>query len=94
LFRHWWIVVKIAMTLITLAVLLVQMPGIRHAADVSASTAPLDGLLGLRASFVVHGTGGLIALLIPLALSIFKPRGLTLYGWREQSKRSSAVKPE
>lgn len=93
LFRHWWIVAKLAVNLIILAVLLVQMPGIRHVAGVAASSAPLDTLSGLRASFVVHGTGGLLALLIPLGLSVFKPRGLTRYGWRKQSEGVRAPQP-
>ncbi len=46
LFRHWWIVVKLGVNLIILAVLLVQMPGIRHVAAVAVSSAPLDGLFG------------------------------------------------
>lgn len=93
LFRHWWIVVKLGMNLIILAVLLVQMPGIRHLAEVAASSLPLDELFGQRASFVVHGTGGLLALLIPLGLSVFKPRGLTHYGWRKQTERVSDPLP-
>ena len=89
LFRHWWIVVKLGMNVIILAVLLVQMPGIRHVAEVAASSAPLETLFGLRASFVVHAAGGLLALLIPLGLSVFKPRGLTRYGWGKQTERVS-----
>jgi hypothetical protein len=89
LFGHWWLVVKLGMNLIILAVLLVQMPGIRHVAAVAASNAPLDGLFGVRASFVVHATSGLLALVLPLALSVFKPRGLTRYGWRRQTERAS-----
>lgn len=89
LFRHWWIVAKLGMNLIILAVLLVQMPGIRHVAAVAVSSAPFDGLFGVRASFVVHATGGLLVLLIPLALSVFKPCGLTRYGWHKQTERAS-----
>ena len=89
LFRHWWIVVKLGVNVIILAVLLVQMPGIHHVGVVAASNAPLDTLFGVRASFVVHATGGLLALLIPLGLSVFKPRGLTRYGWGKQTERVS-----
>jgi hypothetical protein len=93
LFRHWWILVKLGSNLIILVVLLVQMPGIRHVAAVAVSSVPLDGLFGVRASFVVHATGGLLALVIPLALSVFKPRGLTRYGWRKQTERASGPEP-
>jgi hypothetical protein len=85
LFGHWWLVVKLAMNLIILSVLLIQMPGIHQVAEVAASSAPLETLFGLRAPFVLHATGGLLALVIPLALSVFKPRGLTRYGWDKQT---------
>ena len=35
-------------------------------------------------SFVVLAAGGLLVLLVPLVLSVTKPRGLTRYGWRKQ----------
>ena len=87
LFRHWWIVAKLAINFIVLAVLLVQMRGIRLVAEAAASGGSLDGLFGVRASFILHATGGLLALLVPLALSTYKPRGLTRYGWRKQAEQ-------
>lgn len=87
LFRHWWIVAKLAINFIVLAVLLVQMRGIRLVAEAAASGGSLDGLFGVRASFIFHASGGLVALLVPLVLSIYKPRGLTRYGWRKQAEQ-------
>ena len=34
-------------------------------------------------SFAVLAAGGLLVLLIPVVLSVTKPRGLTRYGWRK-----------
>ena len=90
LFRHWWVVGKLAVDLFVAVVLLVQMPGIGFVADTVASNLPIDTLFGVRMSFVIHAAGGLVVLLIPLALSVYKPRGLTRYGWRKQVEQGTA----
>lgn len=84
LFRHWWIVAKLALNIVIAAVLLVQMPGIHLVAETAASGQPIADLFGVRMSFVIHSGAGLLALVIPLILSIYKPRGLTRFGWRKQ----------
>lgn len=85
LFRHYWVVVKLALTIVTLYVLLQQMEAIGHLAEVAASTKlSASDLLGLRRSVRFHAAGGLAVLLLLVALSIYKPRGLTRYGWRKQ----------
>lgn len=80
LFRHWWVIVKLLLTLVATTVLLLQLPTIRMLAD-SAASAPdprdLPGTLG-------HSIGGLLVLVVVTMLSTYKPRGLTRYGWRRQ----------
>ena len=53
LFRHWWIVVKLVVSIIVPVVLLLQMPGIRLVAAAAAAGLPLDGLIGPRI-FIRH----------------------------------------
>jgi hypothetical protein len=85
LFRHYWVLVKLLLTVLAIVVLLLQMDGIGHVAGVAAETTLSSGdLLGLRRSIATHAAGGLLALLVPVALSLYKPRGLTRYGWRKQ----------
>ena len=84
LFRHWWIVVKLVVSIVVPVVLLLQMPGIRLVAATAAAGLPLDGFIGSRMSFIVHAGGGFVTLLLPMMLSVYKPRGLTRYGWRKQ----------
>jgi hypothetical protein len=36
---------------------------------------------------VIHAGGALVLLLIATALSVYKPRGMTRYGWRRQQGR-------
>ena len=41
-------------------------------------------MLGARVQLVIASGAGVLALLATTALSIYKPRGLTRYGWRRQ----------
>lgn len=66
-------------------VLLLQMDGIGHIAGAAAETALSSAdYLGLRRSLVTHAAGGLLVLLVTTTLSVYKPRGMTRYGWRKQ----------
>jgi hypothetical protein len=85
LFRYYWVLIKFLLTVLTLVVLMLQMEGIAYVADVAAETG-LSGadLRAARISLVVHAAGGLLVLLAAAAFSVYKPRGLTRYGWRRQ----------
>jgi len=85
LFRHYWVLAKLMLTLVTLYILLTQMDGISFVAGVAAETTLSGGdLLGLRRTLRTHAAGGLVVLLMLVAFSIYKPRGMTRYGWRKQ----------
>jgi len=81
LVRHYWIIAKLTVTIVAIAVLLLQLPNIAYVAT-AAAIQPLQhgDLSEARMSFVIHSGGGLLALLIPTLLSIYKPRGRTGYG--------------
>ena len=93
LFRHRWVIMKLAVNLFVAVVLLVQMPGIGFVADTVALNLPIDTLFGVRMSFVLHAADGLVALLIPMVPSVYKPHGLTRSGWRKQVEQNSNLPP-
>jgi hypothetical protein len=85
LFRHYWVLAKLLLTVLTAIVLLLQMEGIIYLATAAAETTLSDAdLLDLRRSLVVHAIGGLVVLVVATILSVYKPRGMTRYGWRKQ----------
>ncbi len=87
LFRHYWVLVKLLVTVVATVVLLLQLDPIGHLADAAAGTALSgDDLREARASLVAHAGGGLLVLLVPLALSVYKPRGTTRYGRRKRQE--------
>jgi len=84
LFRHYWVLISLVVTTFATTILLLHLPAISDmaetAADPNASIARLGGDL-------FHSVGGLLVLLVPLVLNIYKPRGLTRYGWRTQRQQ-------
>ena len=84
LFRHYWVLVKLVLTTLAIAVLLVQVAPIERLAELAAD--PASSLAGLPEARrpVIHAAGGLVVLVFIQLLGVYKPRGLTPRGWREQ----------
>lgn len=84
LFRHYWIVAKLALTVAATAVLLFHLPTVTHMAQAASETTLTPAALGpTRVQLVVHAGGGLLVLLTTTTLSIYKPWGRTPYGRRK-----------
>lgn len=91
LFRYYWVTIKLAITVIATAVLLVHMQPITHLADLAAHSGwdPLTAG-GLRSQLVLQAALALAALVTTTALSVFKPQGRTRYGLRRlEAQRTS-----
>lgn len=80
LFKHYWVTISFAGTSFAFVILILHLPAVEDlaaaAADPSTDVAELGGDL-------FHSVGGLLVLTVPLVLNIYKPRGLTRYGWRK-----------
>lgn len=90
LFRHYWTLISFVLTVVCTAVLLEHMPSVNRI----ASMAPqMDGaqLRALRGDLMHPGVGLLILLLIAV-LNIYKPAGVTPYGWRKQREQRLALR--
>jgi hypothetical protein len=71
LLRHYWVVAKLALTLLAVVVLLLQLDTI----DLLSTATSLQDLWAARLSLVLHSAGGLVVLLLAVVLSVYKPRG-------------------
>ena len=85
LLRHYWVLVKFLLTIFATIVLLLERQTISYLADAAASSTDPRALPGT----LPHSVGGLVVLLTTTTLSVFKPRGLTRYGWRKQHSQQS-----
>jgi hypothetical protein len=85
LFRHYWVVIKLVITIVATLVLVGQLTSIAELADIASDRVLTRGeLREPRTSLVLHSGGGLAVLAVPMVLSMYKPRGLTRYGRRKR----------
>lgn len=84
LFRHYWVVLSLVLTLVAVAVLMVETQTIGHYARLATDAGTSDEDLRAIPGTLLHSGGGLLVLLVVLVLNVYKPRGLTRYGWRRQ----------
>ncbi|MBA2724635.1 MAG: DUF2269 domain-containing protein [Actinobacteria bacterium] len=89
LFRHYWVLVSFVLTLIATVILLLHMPdvSVMAAAAQNAVGAELEALGG----DLLHPGVGLVVLLVVQVLNLYKPAGITRYGWRKQQKQRASI---
>jgi hypothetical protein len=93
LFRHYWVVISFGLTLFSTVILILHMPDVSSQAERAqqvegAHLQALGGDLG-------HPAIGLGVLLAIQVLNIYKPRGLTRYGYRKQhEERGDRQQPQ
>jgi len=91
LFRHYWILAKLLLTAFAATNLLAKIELIGYAAYMAAETVlPRADLRTVGMELAVHAAGGLLVLLVPAILSVYKPRGLTSYGRRKQQQQGAS----
>src|SRR5439155_16545767 len=88
-FRQYWVLITLVLTLFSTVVLLLHMPTVSALTHVAreADGAVLGGLGG----DLFHPGVGLLVLLVITVLNVYKPRGLTPYGWRKQHEQRRAL---
>ena len=83
LFRHYWVVSKLLITLFATMIPLIYMGTFRQMAGVAADPVVELGLLR-NPSPIVHSILALVLLLLATVLGVYKPFGMTAYGKRLQ----------
>ena len=94
LFRHYWVLTKLLLTVLATIILLLHTQPIDRVAAVAAETTLSSAdLRQLRIQLVADAGAALFVLLVTTALSVYKPWGLTPYGLRKQYEASAAWRP-
>jgi hypothetical protein len=85
LFRHYWVLFSLVLTIFAVAVLLLHMPDVSFLADVArgGDGAGFDRLGG----DLLHPGLGLVVLLVIQVMNVYKPRGMTPYGRHKRHAR-------
>jgi uncharacterized membrane protein len=85
LFRHYWVIFKLLLTIVATLILMLNMKTVSFLAN-AAEKGSVD-LIGLWGE-LGHAGGGLLVLMVTIILSVYKPRGLTRYGQRKQNEQA------
>lgn len=90
LFRHYWVLFKLVLTLIATVVLVLYMQTITTVAGMAVDSA----MSGMEfPSALLHTGGGLVVLVLTTILAIYKPRGMTRYGQRKRLEQGKQPVP-
>jgi hypothetical protein len=92
LFRHYWVLFKLLINVVTTIVLLIYMQTFSFMADVAADPRADLGVVR-NASPVLHAGAALLLLLVATTLAVYKPRGMTTYGRRKQNEQRTLLAP-
>lgn len=91
LFRHWWVIAKTVLTIFAVIVLLQHMRDLNRASLIHG----VEGLSSVHLrSELMHSVGGSLVLVVIVAISIFKPWGMTRYGRRQTSRADIVFVPK
>lgn len=85
LFRHYWVLVSLLLTILATLVLLSETRTVSRLASLASDPNTSSEELADLGNTLVHSVGGMAILLAILVLNVYKPRGLTRYGWRRQN---------
>jgi hypothetical protein len=89
LFQHYWVLISLLLTVLAAGILFGNMQTVNHYAGAAAEMdrADVEILRAALQSELLHAGVGLLVLLVIQVLNVFKPRGLTPYGWRRQHEQ-------
>lgn len=83
LVRHYWLAIKLLLTLLATLALLIHMQPTSWLGEAAAGrTASLADLAAVQRQLAVDAGAAVIVLILATLLSIYKPPGLTPLGWR------------
>jgi hypothetical protein len=88
LFRYYWVLVKILMTIPAAVLMLVHMQQVGYlAGTVAAAVFSSAEAAGLRIQLIAYACAALLVLVAATVLSTYKPRGRTPYGTPARTAR-------
>jgi hypothetical protein len=94
LFRHYWVVTKLLLTVLATIILLVHTQPIDRVAEMSARIdLAASDVRQLRLQLVGDAAAALFVLLVTTTLSVYKPWGMTPYGIRRESEATARRRP-
>jgi hypothetical protein len=94
LFKHWWILVKLGLTVIATLILLLHMQPISYLADVTTQQIlASDELRNLRIRIIADAAAAILVLVAITIVSVYKPWGKVQFGVSLPGFKATTKKP-
>jgi hypothetical protein len=94
LIRHYWILAKLFLTVISTLMMQLHVQPIDLLANATAKAAVLPtNLHDIQVQMVIASALALLVLIVETALAVYKPKGMTSYGWRKQDEQRAQPYP-
>ena len=87
LFRYYWVLFAFVLTTVATVILVMHMPDVSSVADAVQTASPDD--LDQYGGDLFHAVLALVLLLVIQVLNLYKPPGMTRYGWRKNRDERS-----
>lgn len=84
LFRHYWILAKLVITILCTIIMQLHVQPIIHLAHVTNMAIINTDIQRMQVQMVIASSAALVALVVATILAVYKPKGMTPYGWRKQ----------
>ena len=85
LFRHYWVLAKLLLTILATTLLALHTQPVGRVASLATERMLSSAdLRQVRIQIVADAGAALLVLLVNMTLGVYKPRGMTRYGWRKQ----------
>lgn len=92
LFRYYWVLIKLVITILASFILLIHTQPIDLLVGaVAKTTVPGANLYRTQLQMVIASGATLIVLFVLTVLSVYKPRGMTRYGQRKHDEQRQDV---
>jgi hypothetical protein len=88
LFRYYWVLFKLLMNIFATIILLMYMETFRSMAGVAADASADLGVVR-NPSPVLHSALALVLLIVAVVLAVYRPKGMTRYGWRKKHEQGA-----
>ena len=82
-FRHYWVVVRLILSIVATTLLFVHTRPIGALAASARATFEGPHVAAMQLQLVIDAAAAVLALVVNVILSVFKPEGMTAYGWRK-----------
>lgn len=91
LFRNYWVIAKLVLTVAGAGLLFLHTSVVAEVAGAAREAAFPKSLHPLQVQLLGDSIAAIVLLVVTISLSVYKPRGVTPYGWRKQREERSAL---